>query len=433
MEIPLLRESAPFAARLIAAAEAYREPRYFMHRRVNWSYRYEDSFYDREVAHFLQDPDAYVAGRCVPSPELSDVHAKVLGLRQIGTILMKVLSHWLFNALGRLSDRRVKNAGARIYRKGYVDDVELVFDPNESGVVRAIFPFPISLRRQWRYLRYLCREGYLFKLDGNPYGFADAVRFVARRDVKSLIRLECRAQFRKAKTVLALRMSEVQLSDEFDIGSLDFTRYLARYPVRVINSAHGVGKYFPVHCYGEFHVLTNRQRDYYRAVRECRYVLRQLNNTAVTDIPHGIVGELDTEGQIGLVFLSQRFGGSQELIEEAESNLLEVLRREFAEIPGVQLFYKPHPNRDNVGDVPGFALLSNRNRVNKHARTIYVSFFSTCQIDPSFRGRKFLIRTRHIYPEIAFDDTDKIMSVSELVDLLRGEVKACGGPIACKD
>lgn len=44
-EIPLLRESEPFVARLMSAAGAFRQLRYFMHRRVNWSY----SFYTAQA------------------------------------------------------------------------------------------------------------------------------------------------------------------------------------------------------------------------------------------------------------------------------------------------------------------------------------------------------------------------------------------------
>lgn len=419
IEIPLLRESAPFVSRLMAAAQAFRQPRYFLHRRVNWSYRYEDEFYDREVAHFLEDPDAYVAASCQAQPQLCDIHLKKLGARQVGVLLMKVLSHRLFGLLGKVADRRIKAARTRIYRKGYVDDIELVFEQNQGGVVRAIFPFPINLRRQLRYLGYLRRNGRLFKLDGNPYAFGDVLRFVARRDVASLMRMEARAQIRQARAVLRLGVHEVQLSDEFDIGSLDFVRYLARYPVRVINSAHGVGKYYPVHCYREFRVVTNRQTQYYHAIRQCNYVVRQLNDSSAGRTLDRGGGDTSAEERVRLVVLSQRFGEQPGVIADAERELLDCLRRELGGAAGVKLFYKPHPNRSGSSGVPGFTSLSSLLPVNDLDGTIYVSFFSTCQIDPAFKGKKILIRAKHIYPEIAFDESEPILSMSELVQLVR--------------
>jgi hypothetical protein len=422
IEIPLLRESEPFVSRLMVAAQAFKQPRYFLHRRVNWSYRYEEGFYNREAAHFMRDPDAYMVGRCDMPPLLCDVRLKRLGARQVGVVLMKVLSHRLFWLLGKVADRRIRAARIAIYRKGYVDDIELVFEQNQGGVVRAIFPFPINLQRQLRYLRSLRQQDRLFKLDGNPYAFADVLRFVVKRDVASLMRMESRAQIRLARAVLQLGVREVQLSDEFDIGSLDFVRYLARHPVKVINSAHGVGKYYPVHCYREFHVLTQRQTRYYHAIRQCKYVMRRLNDSSTSDVLDGFGVGSRNEERVRLVVLSQRFDDQPGIIADAERELLDCLRRELGGAAGVKLFYKPHPNRSRLGGAPGFTALLNVQPVNDLDGTIFVSFFSTCQIDPAFKGRKILIRAKHIYPEIAFDESEQIVSMSELVQLVRKEV-----------
>lgn len=410
----------------MVAASAFGLPRYFLHRCVNWSYRYDEDFYDREVVHFLRDPDVYISGGCTQPARLSDVRPRKLSTKQVGVILMKVLSHRLFGVFGKIVNRRIKAARTETYRKGYVDDIELVFDRGQSSVIRAVFPFPINVRRQVRYIAYLLRKGLFFKLDGNPYLFSDILRFILRRDVGSLMRLESRAQVRQAHAVMALGIREVQLSDEFDIGSLDFTRCLARYPIRVINSAHGVGKYFPIHCYREFHILTNRQRYYYRAIRQCEYVLRHLNDISGAEMLCN--GERDAEliKGIRLVVLSQRFGKPNSVIADAERELLDYLRIELGGTAGVSLFYKPHPNRSKFGGVPGFVPLSSLSQVNGRDGTIFASFFSTSQIDPAFRGRKLLIRTKYIYPEIAFDESEQILSMSELVRLVRQEASAIG-------
>ena len=424
IEIPLLRESEAFVSRLMSAVTTRGLPRYFFQRRVNWTYRYDEDFYDQEVADFLRDPDAYMSGSGGNPAQLSDVRTRRLEAKQVGVVLLKVLSHRLFHVLGKTRNRRVRAAQVGIYRKSYVDDIELVFDQEQDGVLRAVFPFPINVRRQLRYIAYLLRRGRSFKLDGNPYLLADTLRFIRKRDVASLMRLEVRAQIRQARAVLALGIHEIQLSDEFDIGSLDFTRYLARYPVRVINSAHGVGKYYPVHGYREFRVLTNRQKRYYHAIRACEYSLRCLNDTSA--MRASCAAELNAQSTKGivLVVLSQRFGGPHGVIADAERELLDCLRIELGNTEGVRLFYKPHPNRRNVEVVPGFVQLSSLSQVNGRDGTIFVSFFSTSQIDPAFRGKKVLIRSKLIYPEIAFDESEQILGMSELVELVRREVSA---------
>lgn len=418
IEIPLLRESVAFSARLFAAARGFGDPKYHFHRRVNWSHRYNKGFYIREAECFQVDPDAYLAGKSTMAPQLSDVYVLRLRPRQVAGVLLKVLAHWLFHLLGSFANRRVRARRVHTYRKCYVDDIELVFDPLEAGVVRAVYPFPINLRRQLRYLSYLRRKRFCFKLAGNPYVPLDVLHFLIKRNVKALMRLESRAQIRHAKQVHDLGIQSLQLSDEFDIGGLDFTRRLARFRVQIINSAHGVGKYLPVHAYQYFHTLTLKQQQYYRAVRDCNYSLRQLNDRPADETVGYAERRPTTGADINLVVLSQRFGGPSDVISDNEKTLVERLQTEFAHAWGVRLYYKPHPNRRQPAAPAGFQLLLNLNDVNDRDGTVFVSFFSTCQIDPAFKGRKILVRGHFIYPEIAFDDSEEITDLDGLVRLV---------------
>jgi hypothetical protein len=424
VEIPLLRESAAFARRLVQAAYAFGEPRYHFHRRVNWSYRYSEVFYGNESALFQFDSDAYLQGRVPTAPQLDDVYTRALRGKQVLTVVAKVLAHTLFAWLGRGADQGLKHDRVGIYRKAYVDDIELVFEPAQASVVRAVYPFPINLGRQWRYLRFLRQQGHRFKLAGNPYGLGDFWRFLRRRDVRSLMRLESRAQVRHAQYVAALGVHTVQLSDEFDVGSLDFARTLARFPLQVVNSAHGVGKYFPVHAYPEFSVLTQRQAEYYYPTRTCRYLLRSLN--VKSDMSSlGVFARVPNSERVGgsqpmlsLVFLSQVFVGISPLVREAEARVVHHLANALGRAENVRLLYKPHPNHRRPLPPKGFAFLERLEDVNGCAGTVFASFFSTCQIDPSFVGTKVLLRERLIHPSIAFDDTETVLDAPGLVALI---------------
>ncbi len=414
-EIPLLRESASFAARLLVAAGKFNQSTYHFHRRANWSYRYAVKFYAQEADLFIQAPLAYLNGQARQPPQLDDVYAQPLRAKQLIVVLLKVAAHTLFRFLGSWADSGAGAAGARIYRKAYVDDVELVFDPQERGVLRAVYPFPLNLRRQWRYLFFLRRQGHRFKLAGNPYQLIDLLRLLHLRDVRSLMRLESRAQVLHARQVAKLGVAVVQLSDEFDIGSLDFARTLARYPVRVVNSAHGVGKYFPVHAYQEFHVLTKRQMAYYRTARPCTYRMRELNNRLPVASTSTQQPQTGTRAVVNLVLLSQSFVGVSEVVTQNEGRVVQLLRAEFADSPRVQLLYKAHPNSHRSAAPAGFELIGNVESVNGHVGTVFLSFFSTCQIDPAFRGHKVLLRGGLIYPEIAFDQHEPILDTEALI------------------
>jgi len=424
VEVPMLRASAAFAGRLIEASRRFGDMKYRFHRRVNWSYRYDHQFYEHETQCFLAAPDAYLAGKQPAVSQIADVFAQELGYKQVVNVMLKVCAHWLFYVLGRFADHGIRATGFTIYRKGYADDIELVFDSDEASVVRAVYPFPINLRRQLRYLRFLRQKNYRFKLAGNPYAPRDLVHFLVRRDINSLRRLEARAQVRHAYQVVALGVKTIQLSDEFDIGSLDFARTLTRFPVQVINSAHGVGKYLPVHAYQEFHVITERQAQYYLAARPCRYTLRELNDRAA--LPVAEVTEADSQ-VVRCIFLSQVFSGVSEVVASNEAHVVDRLKAEFAGSREVRLFYRPHPNRREPDAPDGFELLLGLDDVNGRPNTIFASFYSTCQIDPAFKGRKILLRAPLIYPEIVFDDSEEIINVDELVVLFRGLAENLGG------
>jgi hypothetical protein len=422
IEIPLLIESTAFAQRLTEASRRFGDVKYQFHRRVNWTQRYDEKFYGLEADCFESDPEAYLACQSRVAPQVLDVFVQKLLLKQTITVLLKVAAHWLFRLLGGVASRRVHLKGASIYRKCYVDDIELVFDPDEMGVVRAVFPFPLNTGRQLRYLRFLHEKGYRFKLAGNPYLVKDLVRFLLQRDVRSLQRLESRAQVRHACQVAAQGFKTVQLSDEFDIGSLDFARTLARLSVHVINSAHGVGKYFPMHAYQEFHVITERQTQYYHAVRPCRYTLRTLNDRAALSRTST---DLTIIPGIRFVFLSQVFEGVSNVVSSNEAVVLKRLSEEFADSPDISLLYRPHPNRHELALPQGFKLLLSLDEVNGHPGTVFASFYSTCQIDPSFKGRKVLVRGHLIYPEISFGDTESICNTEGLIAYIYKLVVEC--------
>lgn len=412
IEIPLLRESSVFVARLMKANRHFSESTYENGRRCNWSYKYGDAFYRRESELFLADPDSYLAGR-VPEPiDIEDVYTQRLKPQQFVIATVKVAAHWLFAALGARADRKIKSDCIRTYRKGYVDDIELVFDPEEPSVVRAIYPFPLNLCRQLRYIRSLHRSRKRFKLAGYPYLVRDVIRLWVRRDVRSLMRLESRAQIRHAAQVVALGVKAVQLSEEFDIGSLDFSRRLARSPIDLRNSAHGVGKYLPVHAYPVFDTVTIKQQTYYRALCACRYSLRCLND-------HSEATPARARGHNArLVFLSQCFKGVSSIVREAEARVTRRLAEELAST-NVELLYKRHPNSASSQVPEGFRLLERLTDVNGLPGTTFASFFSTCQVDPAFKGRKVLLRERLIYPEIAFDESEEIVDTNGLVQILQ--------------
>jgi hypothetical protein len=418
-EIRMLQQSEVFVRRLFEATRAFGGSNYSLRRRVNWSHRLHTRFYQSEAKLFTANVTDYLAGRCPPPVSIDDVYKqRVLG-KKLLVAIAKVIAHWLFLLLGSVVARQRRELS--IYRKAYVDDIELVFDPKQPSVLRAVYPFPVSLRRQAAYLAFLRRRGYPWMLTGNRYALGDLARLLLRRNLRSLQRLESRAQIRNAFAIAAQGFGTVQMSDEFDLGSLDFARALARRRITVVNSAHGVGKYLPVHAYGEFHVLTGRQQTYYITTRPCLYVRRMLNERAPV-VAAGVASRvLPDDSRISFVFLSgtTSYSVGEEYLSRNETEAFRRLSDTLAGDTHVRLMYRPHPNNHLPTPPSGFELLTELEAVNGRPGTLFASFSSTCQIDPAFKGRKILMRGELMSPETWFDDTEEMMNIDELIAELR--------------
>jgi hypothetical protein len=122
---------------------------------------------------------------------------------------------------------------------------------------------------------------------------------------------------------------------------------------------------------------------------------------------------------IHFVFLSQTFPGISPLIGSSEDRFVTRLFEEFGNSSEISLLFKSHPNSHRRVAPQGFKLLTALDEVNGRPGVTFASFFSTCQIDPTFKGRKLLLRSDHIFPEIAFDESETILDLEALITWLR--------------
>jgi hypothetical protein len=412
-----LKSSSIYAKRLIGASRLFSESSYHFHRRVNWSYRFSKNFYDNESIRFAENPQRYINNE-ESTASLENIFEVNLSRMQVSIIVLKVIAHWVFYFYGKFFSLRSKKKFS-IYRKAYVDDIELVYDPDQQGVLRAVYPFPLNIGRQLRYLSFLRRSGYIFKTDGNPYSPFDLFKFLLKRNLYALQRMESRAQIRHAHEVAASGFDVIQMSDEFDVGNLDFCRAIRRFKIRIINSAHGVGSYLPIHAYHEFYVLTHRQITYYKSIYHCDYKIRPLN---VKPLQSASPVQFESTNKVIFIFLSQISFSVTSIVSDNEERVLSRLKDEFYFSPEIDLLYKAHPNNHNPEAPSGFRMIKDLKFVNGHPGVVFASLFSTCYLDPNFIGKKFLIRTGLIYPELIFDNTEDILNLEELVQYLVQQV-----------
>ena len=413
MNIPLLIESKAYVENLKYGCSKYDENNYTFHKRVNFSYRFASSFLEEQKNLFIKNPDLYLRnyGSKIDC-HVEDVYKLKIDPKDVFRILLKILSHKLFKFLGDLNRFSIRRKELSVYRKCYVDDIDLVYDPLSKKTLLAVYPFPIKISRQIKFIFTIFREKRSFRLDGYNYPLKYVFGFLRKRTVRSYADLETISSYLKVQEILRSDIEEVELSDEFDINTLSFSKFCRRKGIYVVNKAHGIGKYFPIQSFDEFYYLDSIMRDYYLFHKE----IKLFNFNLISKAP---VKKLDNAGDNCLLFVSQIFSKRDEEIISDEIKVMDILKKIALE-KNLNFYYKKHPNLKEVihSNSEEILFIDNINELYvENEIPIIFSFFSSTHIDPSFVGFKYLIETKYLKPSIAFTD-ENILFLSKLEEEL---------------
>lgn len=186
---------------------------------------------------------------------------RLLERRHAVLALAKAVLHRVFRWFGQLGPP------VDTVVRGWVEvTVHMYPQESRSGQV-LVYPFALNIARQLRFLRTCRAQGVRHSLAGMPYSVraAIAAAFGGRSSALTLARFERDANARHADDLLARHPRHVLTSDEFEVASFVLHDRLRKEGVRVTNTAHGVGQYCLWISYSEFRVLSESQRDFYRA------------------------------------------------------------------------------------------------------------------------------------------------------------------------
>lgn len=177
---PLFNESIRFSKNLDSLVSSSQYSHYKKKYMVNLHYKYDKIFYNAEGDLFSKNPSDYVSNynEIYCSHEFdSALSERKVDFSLYTKVLVKVLAHLFFRFIGFCQSVFHKTESS-IIRKCYVEDVEALFDLECD--VRLIYPFPLSIRRQLKYLLFLNGSAKRFLFDGIPY---DITSFIDRKSV----------------------------------------------------------------------------------------------------------------------------------------------------------------------------------------------------------------------------------------------------------
>ena len=217
-----------------------------------------------------------------------------------------------------------------------------IFSEEHEDAELLLYPFPLSLRRQWRYWRALRRAGRSPRPTGLPYRLLDLLKVLlasSAHRVHAMIATESRAAEAHARELARAGVREFLTSEEFEFGSWALSTALRENGVRTVNGAHGAGPYCPRVAYDEFRVMAPAQVAYYRQwPTETRFVRRLTQNSRIPAVSE--------QGFSPVVVFIYQFRADLDLpYERALQERVLAALQAASQVRGLPFVIKGHPNQ----------------------------------------------------------------------------------------
>ncbi len=410
--IPLFNESLSYAKKIDLMVRRFNYSKLNHKKLVNLIHRYDTRFYEAQKAVFLNNSSGYANLPIEVSNDHPNLLKQKVSSKAIVRLLVKAFAHTLFRLLGFMQLLFIDKDSIKIIRKSYVDDVEGLFDLDEN-VVRFVYPFPLNLQRQYRYIKYLRENNIRYVFIGLPYNLQDYYKLLVNGNYLHFQRLELRAHLRDALALKNFRGLElVQCAEEYDIGSLVYSLALKRRGIVVYNRAHGVGKYLPYHYYAKFNILTQAQEIYYGCFNRGDHRITPIKKSSLNVINYG--------NRRVICLLGQASASAPDILLSEEIRMLEILNVMAEKHQKVVFVYKKHPNNSGgmLNQFDKIKFIGNVLVGGEPNNVLQMSLYSTCQIDTNFIGEKVLIETDLIKPQLVYLNFEKIVNILALEDFL---------------
>lgn len=191
--------------------------------------------------------------------ELGVFNGEYIDKKHIVIFLIKSLSHRLFRLFSKKLPDNI------IVVRGWVDVTESMYMEELKFSRLRIFPFPLGIKRQLKFIGKCKKNGLDYELSGLPYSIFSAFKAIFNghgRD-QAIASMEIIANQKYAIELLKSNVTEIYTSDEFEVGAVAMYELLIDAGVKVTNTAHGVGVYCPFVAYTDFIGFTHSQISFY--------------------------------------------------------------------------------------------------------------------------------------------------------------------------
>lgn len=332
--------------------------------------------------------------------------------------VVKVMSHWLFLIPSKLTSNLFK-AKYKYVLKTYVEVEYELFKEKVLGQphLLLIFPFPLSLSRQRRFLSTLKaqspKQQMSYSLYGMPYSPRHLLNLLLKRNLYSIFLLEYEAAVKFGENLKRIEFNSFKTMDDFDPLSIVYNDILQSSGYYVDTHLHGIGTYSPFISTDHLRTFNRLQQGYYT---------KYANITELSFYEGFVIKPSDDilcRKVDAVVFYSQLMVNTFQLaqVEERVINQLKKL----AKSNNVELYYKKHPNftGDTLAYLKDVKLLSDYENEITSVNTVGASFYSTSYYTEN-HTYSILIKIPEIPVHLLFSQDHMVICESKLEIFLRG-------------
>lgn len=331
--------------------------------------------------------------------KLGVFNGEYIDKKHIITFLIKSLSHRLFRIFSKgLPDDS-------IVVRGWVDVTESMYMEELKFSRLRIFPFPLGIKRQLKFIKKCKKNGLDYDLSGLPYSVFPAVKAIFNshgRD-QAIASMEIMANQKYAIELLKSNVSEIYTSDEFEVGAVAMYELLIHAGVKVTNTAHGVGVYCPYVAYTDFIGFTHSQISFY--LNNNKTIRGRCRSNQNSEIPLRKAEEAK-DLPLAFVLMHQNFL-DYGLVADADA--MSLVAQKISDISiklNIPFFIKLHPNSPpskskELERVFRGKLILNFSSINEY-RPIFITINSTSFFDTMEFGPTLVYSGPSFFPEIYY-------------------------------
>lgn len=331
--------------------------------------------------------------------ELGGFNGEYIDKKHIVNFLIKSLSHRLF----RLFSKSLHDNS--IVVRGWVDVTESMYMEELKFSRLRIFPFPLGIKRQLKFIWKCKKNGLDYDLSGLPYSIFPAVKTIFSSNGRdhAIALLEIIANQKYAIEILKSNVSEIYTSDEFEVGAVAMYELLIDAGIRVTNTAHGVGVYCPYVSYTDFIGFTNSQISFY--LNKNKTIRGRCRSNQNSKIPLRKAGEAK-DLPLAFVLMHQNFI-DYGLVADADA--MSLVAQKVSDISiklNIPFFIKLHPNSppSKLKQLERFfcgKVILNFSSINEY-RPIFITINSTSFFDTMEFGPTLVYTGPSFFPEIYY-------------------------------